>query len=65
MQKTLGYINRYLYTDVTSHEVFEENGKIYAVSVIKKPGSVKPEFHEGGFCAYCPTQREVWCNGVI
>ena len=65
MQKTLGYINRYLYTDVTSHEVFEEDGKIYAVSVIKKPGSVKPEFHAGGFSAYCSNQWEVWRNGVI
>lgn len=65
MQKTLGYINRYLYTDVTSHEVFEEDGKIYAVSVIKKHGSVKPEFHAGGFSAYCSNQWEVWRNGVI
>ena len=65
MQKTLAYINRHLYTDVTSHEVFEEDGKIYAVSVIKKPGSVKPEFHAGGFSAYCSNQWEVWRNGVI
>lgn len=61
----IGYINEKLYTDIKSIEVFEENGKIYAVRVEKEVGSVKPEFDVGGFAAYCTNQDEVWKNGKI
>ena len=63
--KVLGYINTRLYSDVKSIEVYEENGKIYAVDVRKEVGGVKPEFHVGGFCAHCSNQAEVWRNAVI
>ena len=63
--KVLGYINTKLYTDVKSVEVYEEDGKIYGVNVVKEVGSVKPEFHVGGFAAHCSNQSEVWRNGVI
>lgn len=63
--KTLGYINTQLYTDIKSVEVFEENGKFYAVDVEKRIGDVKPEFHVGGFCHHVSNPYAVWGAGKI
>ena len=65
MMTTIGFINKKLYTDIRSHEVFVDNDKTYAVRVEKRVGKVKPEFIEGGFCAHCVNQNEVWENGDI
>ena len=55
----IGYLNKRLYTDVKSYEVFEENGKLFAVKV-EKIRVCKPEFIPGGFAAHCANQDEVW-----
>ena len=65
MKTTIGFINTRLYTDIKSVEIFEENGKTYAVDVKKEVGDVEPEFIEGGFVARCVNQNEVWRSGVV
>ena len=65
MQKTLGFINERLYSDVKSWEVFEEDGKVFAVPVRKEVGDVEPDFHPGGFIGFVSNQAEVWRNGVV
>lgn len=61
----IGYINKELYTDVQSWEVFEENGKTFAVEVKIVPDKVKPNFIPGGFSAICTNNIEVMRNGKI
>ena len=55
----VGYLNRHLYTDIESFEVFEENGKLFAVQ-IEKIQACKPEYASGGFVCHCTNQDEVW-----
>lgn len=55
----LGYINDYLYTDIHSYEVFQENGKTYAVKV-EKVQACKPECIPGGFCCRVTNLAKVW-----
>lgn len=55
----IGYINDYLYTDVQSYEVFQENGKTYAVKV-EKIQACKPESVPGGFCCHFTNLDKVW-----
>ena len=55
----LGYINDYFYTDVQSYEVFQENGKTYAVKV-EKIQACKPESIPGGFCCHFTNLDKVW-----
>lgn len=55
----LGYINDYFYTDVQSYEVFQENGKTYAVKV-EKIQACKPESVPGGFCCHFTNLDKVW-----
>ena len=57
-----GYINKVIYTDINSFEVFEENGKLMAVEVKKEP-IVKPEYEIGGFSAICVNEDELYKEG--
>lgn len=59
-QQTIGYINTKLFTDIRSLEVYQQDGKTYAVNVVKVIDKVKPEFDVGGFAAHCSNQEEVW-----
>lgn len=58
----LGYINKELYTDVKSYEVFEDNGKTYAVEVKRKP-LIKPDCVTGGFSMVCLNNDELYKEG--
>lgn len=55
----LGYINKRIYTDIDSYEVFEENGKTMAVQV-EKVRACKPEQVICGFIAHCVNNDEMF-----
>ena len=61
----IGYINKEGYSDVTSRQIYEQDGKYFIVHVEKRVGDVKPEFVEGGFAAHCTNQADVWGAGII
>lgn len=58
----VGYINKLIYTDVESYEVFKENEQLMAVKVKREP-IIKPEYVPGGFSAVCINERELYQEG--
>ena len=58
----VGYINKLIYTDVESYEVFKEGDQLMAVQVKREP-LIKPEYVPGGFSVVCINERELYQEG--